>query len=617
MLPPYDAPVAAALPEGTPLVFDSANQTRELDVPIPRLAGLDDLELDRVGFDIWSVPHEADVSVAGQPSNGAVTLNLGSPQGATVRLERIEINDLRITASATETFVIQGSGAAGTRANVVYGWNATEGKTTITPNGDPGTSWQVHFLVRPAAGGAFGPPAAAAPHFAMPGEGGGMYGPALGGASASLLEDVSGKIKAVLRLDPPLDGNRFSLLLGHTRQVAANGGLPNEVVAAAWSAANVVGVFDIRPASVRVKATAVAAGEETPVVAEFPSDPGATPVAVDFAGVARSLLKRAYPASQGSDLGLKLLFTAGSPGQLRVRLGSASARYLSRPLEGVPASLSLRGAPESIDPVVSDAFRPAALSFTIDGVYGPARLTLDSDTAVPDGRHGFRVSPGIRIGRLVALTAVEANLPVIRLGLFGRASAPSELLLALHKGDEIRIGPAIGEPLSLEIEPSPTPGWHRKAFAAPGLLPPQPRMLWLVVRATRGAFWWHGALDSAGSTQRSEDDGSTFSQVTGRPLLHVSVVEADSQTGNPTPAFPVALRWRDGLLNADVVGVAGHEASLPPEFRRFWIAERSAHAAFLDAMPSLGGLLTLTFSCQRDVELTISDAVLTFNPWNA
>jgi hypothetical protein len=609
-LPLYETVVGIAV-GGTPLVFDSANQTRELDVPIPRLAGLDDIELDRLAFDVRSGYQEDDSSTGGQPSNGTVTVSLNSAQGATVRLQRIEINDLTVTASEGNTFGFQGSGSAGTLSRVLYDWNVEEGKTVVVPNGSGGTK-QLHILVRPVSG----PPAAAAPHFAMPGAGSNMYGPALGGASVSLT-NVGGKIRAVLELNPALDGNRFSVMVGHADKSSPTDGLPNEMQAAPWSAATVAGFFDVRPASVSIKASAAAAGPDTPVVAEFPTDPGDSPIDVDFAGVARSLLKKAYPTSQGDDLGLKLLFTAGSAGELRVRLGNAAARYISRPLGDTPVSRSMLGAPESIELPVSDTFRPAALSFTIDGIYGPARLTVDSDTSTPETRHGFRVQGSVQVARLVALTAVEANLPLIRLGLFGRASEPSEILLSLHRGDDIRIGPAVAEPLSLEIDPSDVPDWHRKEYAAPGPLPPHAPMLWLVVRATRGTFWWYGPLDVSGSTQRSDDEGATFSQIPGRPILHVSVTEVDSETGNPTPVFPVALRWRDGLLNADLVGVAGQEASLPPDFRRFWIAEGAAQSAFFNSVPALQGLLRLTFACQRDVELTMSNAVLTFDPWDA
>jgi hypothetical protein len=352
-LPLYETTVGFAT-GGTPLVFESANQTKELEVPIPRLAGLDDIELDRLAFDVRSAYQEDETSSGGQPSNGAVTLALNSAQGATVRLQRIVINDLRVTASEGTTFGLQGRGSAGSLSRVLYDWNAEERKTAVVPNGSGGNK-QLHLLVRPVSG----PPAAVAPHFAMPGAGSHLYGPALGGASVSLF-DVGGKINAVLELNPALDGNRFSIMVGHADKSSPTDGLPNEVQAAPWSAASVDGFFDVRPASISVKASAETAGPDTPVVAEFPTDPGNSPIDVDFAGVARSLLKKAYPTSRGDDLGLKLLFTAGSAGELRVRLGKASARYISRPLGDAPVSRSLLGAPESIDLSVSDTFQPAA-----------------------------------------------------------------------------------------------------------------------------------------------------------------------------------------------------------------------------------------------------------------
>jgi hypothetical protein len=611
LLAAYEMPFVAP---GTRLEFDVAEQTRELEVPIPRLAGMDDIELDRISLDISSDVRSEDVSVAGTPSNGEVAISLSGPSAAAARLERIEIEDLRITSTSTDFLVVQGT--SGGLSTVLYGWDSENSTIAVIPDGNDPLAKHVHVLLRPAAGNSFGPPAAAAPHFAMPGAGAGLYGPALGGAWVRLTEEPGG-IKAVLYLNPKLAGARFALLLGHAGQPTADAGLPNEVSPVGWSAANVKAIFDVRPSSIEVRASVEAAGPEQPVVAEFPSDPGERPVNVDFAGVARSLLKKAYPASTGTDLGLKLLFTSGSSGAIRVNLRAAAARYLIRPLEQGPSSLKLLGAPESIDLVVSDAFKPAAVSFTVDGIYGPARLTLDSDTGVPDTSHGLRVSGSVFVARQVALTAAETNLPIVRFGLFGRASEDSELLLSLHKGDEFRIGAPTGEPLSLEVTPASAPAWHRKEYTAPGLLPPHPRVLWLVVRATRGAFWWHGAMDSDGYTQRSAADGATYTQVGGRPGLHVSLREVDPGSGNPSPVHPVPLLWTGGLLNADIVGVAGIEASLPPDFRRFWIAEGTAHQSFLHAVPGLAGKLKLTFHCLRDVDLSVSEAVLTYNPWNA
>jgi hypothetical protein len=205
----------------------------------------------------------------------------------------------------------------------------------------------------------------------------------------------------------------------------------------------------------------------------------------------------------------------------------------------------------------------------------------------------------------------------VRIGLYGRSGDPCELLVSLHKGDEVRIGAALAQPLSLEVPPSSTPAWQRVEFAAPGLLGPHPGKLWLVVRAPKGDFWWHGGTDGAAFTQRSADDGATYANVNGRPSVHVSVKEIDPASGNPCPLQPLSLAWRDGLLNADVAAVQGHEAALPPEFRRFWIAQGTGHQSLLHTIGSLGGLLRFTFVCQRDAGLTVSDAVLTYDPWNS
>jgi hypothetical protein len=242
---------------------------------------------------------------------------------------------------------------------------------------------------------------------------------------------------------------------------------------------------------------------------------------------------------------------------------------------------------------------------------------LDSDTSVPDEFHGFRIADGIQAVRRIHFTAVECDLPIVRLGVFGRASEDCELLLSLHHGGELHLGAAVAPPLSMVLKPEPHLAWHRVEYPAPHLLGPHDATLWLLARVTRGAFWWYGSLEQEGFTQRSADEGKTFGPVNGRPQCHVSVKEVDPATGRPSPLMPLALSWDNGLLNADVAGVNGQEASLPPEFRRFWIAERSVHRVFLNAIPDLGGRMRLTFRCNRDVTLKHSDAVLTYDPWNA
>ena len=184
LMPAFEVELAAPT-GGTPLEFAAADETQELPVPIPRLAGLDDIELDRVDFQVWSDAHLEDVTVGGSPANGQVVVSLTGPSASAASLESIEITDLVVTASASETFVLERNTGTGL-IRVVYGWDADESISTVVPDGDPGASKHLHILVRPASNGGFGPPMAAAPHFAMPGAGGGLYGPALGGAALQL-----------------------------------------------------------------------------------------------------------------------------------------------------------------------------------------------------------------------------------------------------------------------------------------------------------------------------------------------------------------------------------------------------------------------------------------------
>jgi hypothetical protein len=616
-LPVYIAQLAQ--PEGEIIEFSAAGETKPVPVPVPRLAGLDDLEVERMSFDLSSIALEDEQSVSGQGvSSGNLTVSYNpSPANAPARLARVEIQDLSVAATGSTSYVVQGDGLGGSDSRVVYTWDSDNERVAANVDGAVGSAEYVHFLVRPAGNGGFGPPMAAAPHFDMPGKGGSMYGPALGGASLSVFHDSAGKIKAVLKFNPPLQTSTFQLLLGRPAEDndKPHGGVPNDVEGVNWSAQTVVARYDVYPAGVTVKA-AVANGSDEPLVARFDTDPGPRPVNTDFAPVARSLLRAAYPSSSGADLGLQLNFTCDSPGKLRVNLAQAAARYLRFPLANDSVNQTLRGVPEFITLSVPQGLRPAGVSFTIDGSYGPARLVAAADGPLVDSRRGFRIAGGARLARRMSLTEIERNLPLARVALFGRASEAGELLVSLHRGDELRIGPAIGAPVSFSLAPSPNPIWYRADFPANAMLPPQPEAVWVVAQATGGVFWWHADMAAAGPAQRSDDAGASWNTITARPALQLAVIEIDPATGNPSPLEPLKLTWVDGVLNGDLVGV-GQAGPLSPQFRRYWLAQSEAHLPFLNRIPELGGLLQLGFECRRDVDFSLRDVVLVYNPWQA
>jgi len=617
-LSPYVVQLAPTQLEGEILEFAAADETQTIPVTIPRLAGLDEIEVEQVSFDLSSTAFEDEKTVTAQnvSSSGLSVAYNPAVIAAPVSLTRIEIEDLMLPASASDTYVLAGNGADGSVNRVVYRFDGDNNRVNAEVNGSTSGADYIHLLVRPSSNGEFGPPMAAAPYFDMPGQGGDMYGPALGGASLSIFNN-SGKIKAVITLTAPIPVARFKLIIGVSAEnsASAHGGLPNDVGGISWSASSVTAKFDVRPAGVSITAT-VPNDESEPVVSRFDTDPGGTPVNVDFAPVARSLLKSSYPSSNGEDLGLQLNFSSDSPGKLRVNLADASARYLRHPLGAATEEQSLKGAPGHVDLPVPENLKPAGMSFTVDGVYGPARLVIAADNALENPRQGFRVANSTWLARCMSLSMVERNLALARVALFGRASEEGELLVSLHSGDKLRIGPAMGEPVSLALAPASQPSWQRADFPLDKMLPPHPDAVWVVAQVTRGVFWWHADIDNPAATQRSDDAGASWTLITAKPALQLAVNEVDAE-GNPSPLEPLELTWVDGILNADIVGVSGQTRQLAPQFRRFWVAQEGAHQSFLDRISELDGLLTLGFNCRRDVELSLSNVVLVYNPWQA
>ena len=57
-MPSYVVQLAPAQLQGEILEFTSAGQTQTMPVPIPRLAGLDELEVEQVSFDLSSATYE-------------------------------------------------------------------------------------------------------------------------------------------------------------------------------------------------------------------------------------------------------------------------------------------------------------------------------------------------------------------------------------------------------------------------------------------------------------------------------------------------------------------------------------------------------------------------------
>jgi hypothetical protein len=615
-LPLYQVALTEAL--GEVLDCSDPSQPQSLAVPIPRLPGLDEFEIRQMNFALSSSELTDSVTVSGSsvPDSGGLAMHYAPSQaGAPVRLTRIELENLKLHAGGVP-YALRGDQRTGTDRTIVL--RQDDGKLVTVINGDTAGAQFAHVLIRPASKGGYGPPLAAVPYFEMPGNGDNLYGPALGGATLTLTHSATNPpiVKAVVTLTNPLPMASFQLLIGSAGESNPHGGLPNDVAGIGWSADTITAFYDVRPAGVTVRAT-VENGTDQPVVAQFDTDLGNAPVSVDFAPVARSLLNAAYPTSQGDDLGLKLIFDCASPGKLRVNLGEASARYLRYPLGGATLTASLLGAAEEMTMAVPEGLTPEGMSFTLDGIYGPMRLVTTADQTPGESRRGFRLNTDQWLARRISLTEAERTLPMGRVALWGRAGRAGELLVTLHGGDAVRMGPAISPPLSIPTTPSSEPQWHRALFPAGTKLPPGTAELWIVVRATGGDFWWHAAMEGEGQGMRSPDDDLSWEPIAASPFAQLAVVAVDEATGQPAPLDPITLSWAKGVLNGDVVGVSGQESQLGPQFRRFWVAQAGVHATFLDVIGALQGQLRLRFNCRRDVDLSLSNLVLVCNPWRA
>ena len=600
---------------GEPVVFEAGAPPHDIAVPIPHLPGLDAIEVASASFSIASAAHLRTQATSATTPSEAVAITLsGVAAGQTVHLSGVTLSELSVTPPAGLVYALRGS------STTVF-WSRNDSGAVVTSTTNPGGTVQhLHLVVRPATGGNAGPPIATAPHFRMPGPSPSLYGPALAGASLLLTRRSNGLVDAVLNLTPKQPMAACTVILGTaaegTAGIGPNDGLPTELRPLNWSARTAEAKFDTRAQGITVSTHAGATpADEGALVAQFDRDPGGTLRVVDFAPAARAALDQGYPSATGPDLGLTLRVKVATPGALHMKLGAVAARYVHRPLPN-PDAIALRGAPERMVIPVPQGLRPQGLSFRLDGRYGPARLISAADQAPSASREGYRIAGPQRLARRLLLTPKETALPLARLALYGRASEAGEILITRHGGDEVRIGPPLGPPVSCPLAADAYPRWHRVDVPARDGLPPHPAAVWISVQATKGVFWWHADMaPQPDAAQATADAGATWARVVGRPLTQAWVNEVDPATGDPAPLSPVSLGWTNGTLNADIVGVGA--GPMPRDFTRLWVASGSADAAFLSAIATLPGQLALDLHCTRDLDLSLAEVALTYDPWTA
>lgn len=591
-----------------------------ISLTVPRLPGMTALVVDRASLSVLGRPVE-QLPVIQAATSSAESRSLQGPGGA---LARVEIRGLKVVSPGAG-MALQAS--RGTPS--AYRWELVDGEVVLSRTRKSGDR-HLHLLVA-----ADGPPQAAVPHYDMPDNPAGLYGPVLGGASLRLDHPAVGT--ATVTFDPPLAADRVEILLATNDETSAHAGLPHEAVPVSWTAEEITGVWTAVP---RDAALTAAAGGDAVLVADLPGELPLDATVIDVTPAARALLQDAYAAGGAGDLELAITATSATAGELAARAVSLAAvyRFDSVGSDGVP--VALRGRPATAALPLPAGLVPRQLTMTVDGRFGAAVRVAASDGYLPGRRSGLRLVPGLRGARRIALTSAERLRPLARVTLLVDADEPAELLVEVAADRGGRIGAPIADPVALPVTPSPA-GAAAPLWLAADLppLPPQADAVWVMARATAGIVRWYaesGEADAAAALI-STDDGATWAASAERGCAQLHVLAE-----RPEPA-PLTLHWPHGLLSGDVLSLpaartrietTGADAvtRLPDEsglaavpleagvgrsvtFRKEAVSPVADDD--LDQVATLGEELLLTFSSDRDCDLRILDATLRYDPEQA
>lgn len=595
----------------------------QIAVGVPRLPGMTALVVERASLAVLGRRREQlPVPVAASSSSASRTLQ--GPGGGS--LARLEIRGLKVTAPGDGMALRASSGTPSG-----YRWALVDGE--VVRSGSVGSGdLHLHLLVR-----ADGPPLAAVPHYAMPDNSAGLYGPVLAGASLRVDHPTAGT--ATVTFDPPLPATSVTVVLVTNDTTQPHQGLPHEARTVPWTAQSVTGVWAAAPTDVTLEARAGSAG---PVrVAQMPGALADAEIDVDVTPAARSLLTDAYAADDDADLELAVTATSTTAGELAARRVTLTAHYRFDSVDAQGLDVSLRGRPATVALPLPEGLEPQQMTLTVDGRFGPGVLVGSSDGERPGRRTGVRLTGDVRAARRLALTDAERLRPLLRVTVLAAADSAAELLVEVAADRNGRVGPLVAGPVAIAVDPSDGLGWWSAD------LPPVPAAagaVWLVVRATTGTVRWYaetGPSDAGPSDPAqalvSVDAGGTWAASTERGCAQLHVLAE-----RPEPA-PLALHWPGGLLADDVLTLPatrtriettgadavqrdpGAEtlAATPLEtpvgrsvtFRKEGLTPLPVAA--LATVATLGSELPLTLSSARDCDLRVLDATLRYHPEEA
>lgn len=557
--PTYELPIEG--PPDATLELPAGGGRVEHAITVPVMPGMDALAVSRASVSLRGVAVDAPWVTVGHESSEAAEIARPSPETGEAMLTEIRVEGL-------------GAGSDLRLAGTMLSGDAT-----------PATR-DVRFVLSVFSGGRWSAPAAATPAFGSPG-GSALYPPMLAGATLALAGSGSSRT-AVIAVDPPLRCSRVRVMLLKDADADVS---PTTSTRVPWSASSVKARWRPTPTKAAVSLVDDATALE---VGTLPALDGR--VSIDLSGGLGAMLARRHAAAPLAAPEVKLRLDAASAGKVEVR--ATLAAWYRKELASEPA-VSLRGSPGALRRISAPGVVPRACECSLHGQWGPARLCASADRDDPAARAGVALAGARRLARWVPLTAAEAARRLLRLGVYARAAEPSELMLAVYGGDPAVVGRMIGRPAAVPAEPARDPAWIRADL--PGADAADRAGVWVVAWVSRGAVQVYGR---AGACQISPDGGGTWSVAGNLPLVQVHYDAGDD------PPAPLSLRAGAALVDADLRA----RGPLAPRGMRVELVSLLGADALRPAVDA-AGVLTLTLSCDQDVDLTPADLALLYDPW--
>jgi len=544
---------------------DGGESIRQL--ALPRLPGMDEVEVQQAQFQIQSISREMEIStytVQQGPANQGVFLSLAQPG----RVKKIEVE-------------------------------------YTPPPAPPPDQGALHVVVRAAQKGAAGlqagVPLLAASDFDPPG---GMFPRALSGMTSTAI----GGNRFLLRL-PSVLGEAWliQLAIGKSAVDLAPQAVPITIRSV---------TLDAVPDKVAV--TLSTTNGETPLWSNpqllLPSS-GVQDIS--FTPLAQKELAAALKTA-GNDavtLPLTVKFTSASGGALGIVSKRLQGRYVVRPVEAAPTTIKLAGARATFSLSAPAGLTPQSSSFRIVARCKGWELNGGStEPPLDDPSAGLRVTQSIAVAQS---TVFEGSaFPLANVRLFLAAPVAAEAVVELHEDAAGAPAAIIGKPVVKQLE-GDFRGWL-DFECQPVSFTQAATKLWVVARVTKGeVFWFASNAQEAslislnkGVSWGAPDPGLTgasalllqlFHDRSSEPMSRAPIIRIESG-----PAPVVADLMQDAAaLSAKEFAVDGY--ALPETVLSFY--SRQAGAARVEQKLQL-------FS-RSVVDLRIETAAIFYDPFAA